>query len=150
MLRSILLITLVFALANATNVQKCKKGEPFPLSVDIKGCQEEPCDIVRGSTAVMDVHFVSPKDNVKKLTAKITATALGITTPYELPESEANVCKNLLNGASCPLDEGEDVIYQLNFYIDYIYPKIPVKVEVSLVDEDKESFACFAVDIKVK
>lgn len=82
--------------------------------------------------------------------AKVLATALGITVPYELPADVANVCENLLDGASCPIDKGEDVVYKFHFYVDSYYPEIPVSVEVSLNDENGESVACFVCDIKVK
>lgn len=77
------------------------------------------------------------------------ATALGVTVPYELPENIANVCKNLLHGASCPLDAGEDATYKFIFPIGNMYPEIGVKVEVTLVDEKNSPVTCFAVDIKV-
>ena len=82
--------------------------------------------------------------------AIVRATALGVTVPYELPADVANVCDNLLDGASCPIDKDEDVVYKFNFYVDTYYPEIPVAVEVSLNDESGESIACFICDIKVK
>ncbi|XP_037955976.1 NPC intracellular cholesterol transporter 2 [Teleopsis dalmanni] len=146
----IALLIFCFTIVTATTVKQCKKGQPFPLNVTINDCEEPPCNIVKGTTAIMDMHFVSTKDNIRKLTAKVSATTLGLTVPYDLPEEVSDVCSNLLYGAICPIDETEDVVYRLNFYIDYLYPEISVKVEVSLMDEDNESVACFNVDIKVK
>ncbi|XP_067618129.1 NPC intracellular cholesterol transporter 2-like isoform X2 [Eurosta solidaginis] len=125
------------------------KGRPFPLSVNVVGCDVPPCAVAKGSTAVMEAQFVGTHDNIQEITTAIRATTLGITVPYPLPEDVANVCENLLYGANCPIDQSEDATYQLNFYIDKSYPEIPVKVEVDLVDENKQSIACFTVDIKV-
>ncbi|KAM7363438.1 NPC intracellular cholesterol transporter 2-like isoform 1-T1 [Cochliomyia hominivorax] len=133
-----------------TNVKKCKKGEPFPLNVDIEGCTEPPCDVVKGTTVVMYVHFVGTRDNTETLSAKVRATTFGITVPYELPDEVADVCSNLMNGATCPIYNTEDNVYKFNFFIEAYYPEISVAVEVSLIDENEETVACFICNIKVK
>ncbi|TMW49976.1 hypothetical protein DOY81_004935, partial [Sarcophaga bullata] len=38
--------------------QDSKNGQPFPLSVDVEGCDQPPCDVIKGSSAIMDVQFV--------------------------------------------------------------------------------------------
>ncbi|XP_073820389.1 Niemann-Pick type C-2e [Musca autumnalis] len=148
------LLTIVALIAvagiGATDVKECKKGQPFPLSVEVVGCDEMPCNVVKGTTAVMHVHFVGTKDNIRKLNAVVHATTLGITVPYELPEEVANVCDNLMYGATCPIDKTEDVVYAFNFYVESHYPEISVAVQVSLEDEEGDSIACFVCNIKVK
>ncbi|XP_065359635.1 NPC intracellular cholesterol transporter 2-like [Calliphora vicina] len=151
MFKFIIVVFISFvALSAATNVKRCKNGQPFPLSVEVEGCTEPPCDVIKGTTAVMDVHFVGTKNDIRSLNAKVLATALGITVPYELPEDVADVCSNLLDGATCPIGKDEDVVYKFNFHVDSYYPEIPVAVQVSLNDENDESVACFICDIKVK
>ena len=77
-----ILLVSCLALASATNVKRCKfldplnpkhtfsiyarkilgkNGQPFPLSVDVKGCDQPPCDVIKGSSAIMDVQFVGSK-----------------------------------------------------------------------------------------
>uniref|UniRef100_A0A1I8M5L1 MD-2-related lipid-recognition domain-containing protein n=2 Tax=Musca domestica TaxID=7370 RepID=A0A1I8M5L1_MUSDO len=146
----VIVVALMIAGIGATNVKECKKGQPFPLSVDIVGCDEMPCNVVKGTTAVMYVHFVGTKDNIRKLNAVVHATTLGITVKYDLPEDVSNVCDNLMYGATCPIDKTEDVVYAFNFYIDSSYPEISVSVQVSLNDEEDDSIACFVANIKVK
>uniref|UniRef100_A0A034WC65 Epididymal secretory protein E1 n=1 Tax=Bactrocera dorsalis TaxID=27457 RepID=A0A034WC65_BACDO len=143
-------LALFLASVSATNVRQCTNGRPFPLSVEIEGCTTMPCNVVKGSTAVMKVNFVGTRDNIKSINGVVHATALGLTVPYPLPDDVADVCRNLLYGASCPIDESEDVVYNFNFYIDPSYPEVSVKVELDLVDEDKQSVACFVTDIKVQ
>ncbi|XP_055847997.1 NPC intracellular cholesterol transporter 2-like [Episyrphus balteatus] len=151
MLRSVILFLAIFAVAvSATNVKKCKKG-PLPISTIIEGCETLPCDVIKGTTAIMNAQFVGTHDNIRSMTTKVRATVLGLTVPYALPDDVADVCANLLDGATCPIDEGEDAIYSFKFPIDNSYPEISVKVEVSLVDDDtNEPVACFVADIKVK
>ena len=80
--------------------------------------------------------------------AKVMATALGVTVGYDLPPHLADVCKNLKNGR-CPLNAKEDATYKFLMPIDKNYPEIPVKVEISIVDEKNAAVTCFSVDIKV-
>ncbi|XP_055904477.1 NPC intracellular cholesterol transporter 2 homolog a-like [Eupeodes corollae] len=152
MFRSVILVLAIFAVSiSATNVRKCSKNRPEPLSVIIEGCETMPCDVIKGTTAIMNAQFVGTHDGIKSMTTEVRATVLGLTVPYILPDEVASVCTNLLDGASCPIDEGEDVTYSFKFPIDNSYPEISVKVEVSLVEnETSESIACFVADIKVK
>ncbi|XP_017481442.1 PREDICTED: protein NPC2 homolog [Rhagoletis zephyria] len=147
---TIVCFALFLATASATNVKECKNGEPFPLSVDVEGCEEIPCTVLKGSTVVMQVHFVGNRDNTKQISANVYATALGITVPYPLATELADVCSNLLYGANCPIDKTEDVVYNFNFEVDTSYPEISVKVRLNLVDENSDSVACFITDIKVR
>ncbi|XP_011178281.2 NPC intracellular cholesterol transporter 2-like [Zeugodacus cucurbitae] len=145
------IILLAFSAVNAeTRVKQCKdKSKPFPLMVNIDGCEQIPCDVYKGRTVVMQVHFVSTKDNIHELTAKCYATALGITVPYELPDDVADVCHNLLHQAMCPLYATEDVVYDFQFYVDHYYPEIPATIELNLVDKDNEVITCFSASIRV-
>lgn len=83
------------------------------------------------------------------LKTHVKATTLGITVPYILPDDVSDVCSNLMYYAYCPLDPTEDVTYLFNFYIQETYPEIPVKVEISLVNQDKDIVTCFMCPIKV-
>ncbi|XP_061395729.1 NPC intracellular cholesterol transporter 2 homolog a-like [Musca vetustissima] len=144
------IVALMIAGIGATDVKECKKGQPFPLDVEVVGCEEMPCDIVKGTTIVMYVHFVGTKDNIRELNAVVHATTLGITVPYELPKEVASVCDNLMYGAICPIDKTEDVVYKFNFYVESTYPEIPVSIQISLIDAEGDSIACFVCNIKVK
>uniref|UniRef100_T1GX03 MD-2-related lipid-recognition domain-containing protein n=1 Tax=Megaselia scalaris TaxID=36166 RepID=T1GX03_MEGSC len=51
--------------------------------------------------------------------------------------------------AYCPLDPTEDVTYLFKFFIMETYPEIPVKIEIYLVNQDKDIVTCFTCPIKV-
>lgn len=93
-------------------------------------------------TFSLDFETTSLKTHVK-------ATTLGITVPYILPEDVADVCSNLMDYAYCPLDPTEDVTYLFKFFIMETYPEIPVKIEIYLVNQDKDIVTCFTCPIKV-
>lgn len=77
---------------------------------------------------------------------RVVAHALGIDTPYPLPEPEA--CNALLNG-QCPLEEGETAVYNLQMDVLDIFPQIPVGLTLTIYDEADEGIACFQVDCEV-
>ncbi|KAL5276598.1 hypothetical protein ACFFRR_002051 [Megaselia abdita] len=148
MFKYLVVIAAVAYLAVATDFSNCKKGDP-PLKVNIKDCEVQPCPVIKGTEAVMDMQFVAKRDNTTKLMAKVTAYMGMIAIPYPIEERLANVCNNLLHGAYCPLDKNEDVTYRFVFPLDDSYPEIQVKVQVALEDENKEIVSCFAVNVKV-
>ncbi|KAH8271414.1 hypothetical protein KR018_009270, partial [Drosophila ironensis] len=126
------------------------KNKPFPLGVKIADCDEPPCVVVKGTIAVMEVHFLGNNNNIRSITATTTAKVLGMNLPYALPEEVSNVCQNLLYGAMCPIDKDEDVTYQFNFYIDPTFPEITADVTVTLNDALGEAISCFVVSCKIR
>lgn len=78
----------------------------------------------------------------------MTATALGITAPYELPAERAAAC-NWLVQSRCPLSPGEEVTYHLSMPVTAIYPLVSVTIEIDLVDQSGQSHGCFVVDARV-
>uniref|UniRef100_A0A1A9X415 MD-2-related lipid-recognition domain-containing protein n=1 Tax=Glossina brevipalpis TaxID=37001 RepID=A0A1A9X415_9MUSC len=144
------LLPLLWSYIMATNVTHCHNGAPLPLSVNIEGCDEPPCDVFKNETAIMRIHFVSTKNNIRSLTTQVKAKVIGLTVPYPLPDKVADVCSNLMYGAICPIYKTEDVVYQFNFFVENIFPEILVSVDISLVDDSHEPITCFTCDIKVK
>ena len=99
----------------------------------------------------MAVQFVSHRNNLTEINADVRLTTLGIGMPFELDAEQKNVCKNLMFGAYCPLDKGEDVTYHLMLDIGAHQPEVPAKFEVSLKDSTtQEELTCFIVDIRIK
>ncbi|EDW59159.1 uncharacterized protein Npc2d [Drosophila virilis] len=133
----------------ATEVKRCSGNKPFPLEVRVSGCVVPPCDVIKGTVQTFEIDFAVDK-YITSATTLVRATTLGIiTVPYELPEDVAAVCPNLMYGAYCPLYPTEDVTYKFEFPIGE-YPEIGVKIEIYLVDQDRDIATCFVCDIKVK
>lgn len=135
--------------ANATNVKECK-NQPFPLEVSVADCVEPPCVVYKGQYAVMDITFLGVKNNLSNITTKTTAKVFGLNLPYDLPEEVSNVCDNLLYGAICPIDKGEDVTYRFNFFVDPVFPEITADVTVSLNDAQDNPISCFVCSCKIR
>lgn len=83
--------------------------------------------------------------------ASVRFTTLGVEIPFKLIEERSDVCKNLLFNAYCPLDAGEDVTYHLMLTVSDNQAELPVKIEVSLVDQkDDEMLSCFVTDGRIR
>ncbi|KXJ82923.1 NPC intracellular cholesterol transporter 2 homolog a-like [Aedes albopictus] len=143
---AVLLVVLPLVFADVVPVKECKAGS-LPLSVDVHGCKQVPCELKRGEDAVAFVDF-SVSDEVAKLKPVVYATALGLTIPFEMPSDRQDACE-WLDGSKCPLSAGEDVRYQLRLPVEKSYPPIAVEVELRLVDQDEQIVSCFSVQGKV-
>lgn len=91
---------------------------------------------------------------MRQLNARVHLTSLGVTIPYELNAERSNVCNNLLHGAYCPLDSGEDVTYRLLLPVTNNQPEVPTRLQVTLYDAEEQGgnqvVACFLADTRVK
>ncbi|XP_014605049.1 PREDICTED: protein NPC2 homolog [Polistes canadensis] len=136
-----------FCIASSIQTEyiKCASGEPEPLALRIEGCDKLPCSLVRGTNLKAQWEFTAAS-NAAKLTPRVRVTVFGVTTDYDYPHKDA--CKDLVNG-ECPLEKGEEVTYSLSMPILKAYPRLSLVIEFALVDENKKSHVCFAIDGKV-
>ncbi|XP_039449790.1 NPC intracellular cholesterol transporter 2 homolog a-like [Culex pipiens pallens] len=159
MFKFLILVALVPAvmLQNADNInydnwdvipfRPCAGARPPPATLRIENCPQMPCELRRGSSAMMVMDYTSLTD-ATALRPIVTATALGITAPYELPANIAAAC-NWLVGARCPTSVGEDLSWHLTMPITAIYPLVSVTIEIDLQDQDGQTQGCFVVDTRV-
>ncbi|KAH8243868.1 hypothetical protein KR032_010830 [Drosophila birchii] len=149
-----LMLPLMWTLVAAnTPFRQCSDNSfPMPLAVQIDECDALPCDLWKGSEAKIDIQFVATRNTMQRLSAEVHLTSLGVTIPYDLDVSRGNVCNNLLHGAYCPLDAGEDVTYELLLPITSNQPEVPTRLEVRLLDTENENqvVSCFLADTRVK
>lgn len=82
--------------------------------------------------------------------AKVRAHVMNVPVNFDLPANVANVCSNLENGDKCPIQPGQEVVYNFQFLIAKYYPEISANIEVSLVDGNQNVLTCFMCSIKVK
>ncbi|XP_055536173.1 NPC intracellular cholesterol transporter 2 homolog a-like [Wyeomyia smithii] len=128
-------------------VRPCSGARPLPPIVRFRNCPEVPCLLPRGDDAKVALDFTALQD-ATTLRSQVTATALGITAPYELPADRAAAC-NWLVQSRCPITAGEDLVHHLSMPITAIYPLVSVAIEMDLVDETGQSHACYVLDARV-
>ncbi|XP_060648916.1 NPC intracellular cholesterol transporter 2 [Drosophila nasuta] len=139
--------------AAETPVRQCaNESNPLPLMVQINDCDELPCDLTKGEEATIAIQFVATRNSMRQLTARVHLTSLGVTIPYELDSERGNVCQNLLHGAYCPLDAGEDVTYRLMLPVASNQPEVPTRLQVTLYDAENvdQVVSCFLADTRIK
>ncbi|XP_030559312.1 uncharacterized protein LOC115761623 [Drosophila novamexicana] len=141
-----------FAIADTPVRQCANTNNPLPLMVQIDDCDELPCDLLKGLESNIAIQFVATRNSMHQLTARVHLTSLGVTIPFELEAQRSNVCKNLLHGAYCPLDAGEDVTYRLLLPVASNQPEVPTRLQVSLHDAEQSDqvVACFLADTRVR
>ncbi|KAK3927409.1 NPC intracellular cholesterol transporter 2 [Frankliniella fusca] len=132
---------------NATaNTPFSSCAEPHdPIALRIKGCTKQPCNVVKGTVAEMEVDFEVGWD-VSQLDVVVTAYALN--TVINFPLKQKNACMSLTN-AECPLDQFEEITYKLQLDIDAKYPSLSLAAEVALQDKSKKTMTCFKVSLQV-
>ncbi|XP_035907732.1 NPC intracellular cholesterol transporter 2-like [Anopheles stephensi] len=143
----LLLVATTTVMGAGVATRACSGGRPAPTEVRVEGCTVPPCDLVRGSDAIMDMDFTAPFA-ADTLRTEVVATALGVTAPFELPADRAAACNWLLN-AQCPVSANEDITYRLSMPVLLIYPRVSLTVEINLVDDAGQSLACFLLDARV-
>lgn len=54
-------LAVAFAKDPATNVNRCSKGQPFPLEVRVLNCVDPPCNVIKGTSLTFEIDFVNSK-----------------------------------------------------------------------------------------
>uniref|UniRef100_A0A1I8NFC8 Uncharacterized protein n=1 Tax=Musca domestica TaxID=7370 RepID=A0A1I8NFC8_MUSDO len=123
-------VVLLIGGTSAINVQSCKNGAPLPLYVDVVGCEKTPCNMVKGTTATINIAFVG--DNSKSLYAQTLIAMHGGSILVPLNENVANVCDNLFLGKTCPIAQNEMAVYVMKLDIEPYFPEISPSMQISL------------------
>lgn len=76
------------------------------------------------------------------------AKVMGIEMDYPLGQDDG--CVGVTN-TPCPIAEGEYVEYSYGMFVLPIFPAVSLNLEFSLIDLDnnKEPFMCFSVDLNI-
>lgn len=106
-----------------------------------------PCSVQKGRDVNMQLEFLV-LNQIQTLRPSVRATALGVTVPYQLPAHMQNAC-NFLSNVNCPLSVGHIPTYHFDFPISHIYPSIPVRVELTLLDDQNRAATCFSIDLRI-
>lgn len=146
MLRTILILLVVPALALATEGWRPCPGIPTPLSANISDCVQTPCLLKRGSSVTWESTFVAPEySDELKSRAFFNDLTTQVTGEYPLPQSQRETCNNLI-GARCPVYDDEEVTYTGQMPILYIYPpNIDLDLMMLVQNENGRNMTCFQV-----
>jgi len=152
---SLLLLAATLALASAAprtltreEIEFIDCGSKVEVkSITMDGCTGFPCVVHHGEHATGKLTVVS-KSSTSSLTCKISGTVPpGIELPFN--GCPVNACEHLDNG-DCPIEEGEEVVYNMDLPIENFYPTIEITGKWRLIDDAGENWVCFEIPIKIE
>lgn len=170
----LLILTVALPAIFALDVyEKCKNngGGEFPHYVNIKDCPTAPCHITEGDfmeaeagLKVRKYYFTNVLHNEKSsksfhwsilayatqnLTVALHAYKFGIRIEFDLPPEVLKAC-NYIEGASCPLKGGEEIVYNFEVEVEGIpSDNIKVQIEFALLDDKGKNMNCVRFDAVV-
>merc|ERR1712088_728414 len=119
----------------------------FSNAGDITDLTDE-CVVKYGETAVGKLYFTSSGAVDSSLDCKIYGNVGGIWLDFPGDCPVADGCAALEKG-DCPLEAGEEIIYDIALDIASFFPPISVTGKWTLLDENNEAFVCFTFPIKI-
>ena len=93
----------------------------------MEGCSaddDDECQAARGSTVKGQMTFM-PSAGVDKLECKIYGIILGLEVPFPGGCPVVDACSSLAQG-DCPIEAGEEIVYNLEMKIEPIYPAVTI------------------------
>jgi len=153
-MRTAIILTLLVASAYAGDIldliEDCGStgGEITALTFD--GCdaeEDDECEAAKGSTVVGQMTFKASAAS-PSLECKIYGIIFGLEVPFPGGCPVVDACSALSQG-DCPIEAGEEFIYNLSMKIESIFPAGSVTGKWTLKDTNGENFACFLIPIVI-
>lgn len=87
-------------------------------------------------------------EETKKLRAHARAYLENLLLPYDVPKEDLNAC-NFLKNATCPLQKGEIVHYELIAPVDAPMPGPTVDMEFELIADNEKTVFCLRCKVHI-
>merc|ERR1711935_1178179 len=110
------------------------------------GCSEFPCIVTSGTHATGQLTMTA-NSATSSLTCEIIGEIAGLQLPFN--GCPVNACLNMVTG-DCPVEEGEQLVYDMDIEILAIYPKIEILARWMLKDDSGDNFLCFEIPMKIQ
>ncbi|KAG8178126.1 hypothetical protein JTE90_020831 [Oedothorax gibbosus] len=142
------LVVAAFSLAEAKKIEvlPCINNGGDVISVHVEPCDKEPCEIPKGTSAVISVKCISNVD-AQKLRLSVWADLAGVELPY--PGMKRDACKG--KNITCPITKGQEINYVQNFEVRKFFPNVETKARFNLKTNDNQDkvVCCFRAPVKV-
>ncbi|XP_059470615.1 NPC intracellular cholesterol transporter 2 homolog a [Neocloeon triangulifer] len=110
-------------------------------NIDISGCDtHSTCKLIRGSNASLAISFQT-SGGAKQLQSVVHGVIHGLPVPFNFPYPDA--CS--YGGLSCPIETNTPLVYTAALPILKTYPRISVKIQWELKDEDDNDIFCVRI-----
>lgn len=129
-------------------IEDCGSMGGSITALSMEGCDadfDDECEAAKGSTVTGQMTF-SATSAVESLECKIYGIILGLEVPFPGGCPVVDACSSLAAG-DCPIEAGEEFVYNLEMKIENIYPAGSVTGKWTLKDPNGDNFVCFTVPI---
>lgn len=131
-------------------IEDCGSSGGSITSITMEGCSaddDDECEAKRGTTVTGKMTFAATSAT-DSLECKIYGVILGVEVPFPGGCPVVDACSALSQG-DCPIEAGEEFVYNLEMKIENIYPPGSVTGKWTLNDPSGNSFVCFKVPIVI-
>ncbi|XP_060063865.1 NPC intracellular cholesterol transporter 2-like [Ylistrum balloti] len=135
---TIAVVSILFAtcMANTITFKDCGSVGAKVNSLDVMGCTEEPCHLVRGKNASISINYTATEDMTHP-----TNAIYGIIDGVQVKFPTAEDCCAIKN-LNCPIKTGSTSTYTNSIFVATSYPKLTLVVKMAVLDDNKKDFLC--------
>ena len=155
---ALFIITLVTGVLSDKNVRgditdltsDCGSTGGEIVSVTMANCDasvDDRCQVTKGETVTGQLTFMANKAT-QSLKCRIFGVIGGVPIPYPGGCPVVDACSSLSTG-KCPIKVGEKLVYNMEMFIDPIYPAVKIDGKWTLKDDTDSNFVCFTVPITI-
>ena len=147
---SVLMCTMLLAAAAAVDLTHKDCGSTAVVTrVFSDDCKDVVCRLRKGHSYKMNIVY-QPKEEVKKMNAKLYGVIAGIPIPFPLPQQDGCAASN----ATCPIAAGSTVMNSENLKVEPTYPALRLTarwkiLDASTTDEDNGDNTIVCVETPV-
>ena len=138
---------LILALFNAVNGvvhRDCGSKTGKILAFEAFGCyQRHRCDLRPGQNQTIEIKFAALQNSH---TLQVRAFGIIGGRTHEFQMKNRDVCRYDIN---CPMQKGNEYIYQTTIYIDPKFPRVSMVVKWELQDDNHDDVICIMVPAKI-
>jgi len=119
-------------------------------ALSFEGCSAEDddeCEAAKGTTVVGQMTFAASAAT-ESLECSIYGIIFGVEIPFPGGCPVVDACSALSQG-DCPVEAGEEIVYDLSIKIENIFPAGSVTGKWTLKDPAGNDFVCFLIPIVI-
>ncbi|XP_062615534.1 NPC intracellular cholesterol transporter 2-like [Saccostrea cucullata] len=139
------LVVIVYAAKEVSSIifKDCGSVSGKILSVNVSGCDNEPCIFYSETNETLSASFISNVESAKP-TTHVTGIIGGV--PISFP-AEKNTC---VSQTKCPLEPGKQNTFAITVPVLKQYPHISLLVKTEVQDDTGKDIFCFVFPAEIK
>lgn len=136
----------LFTIVNSVLYENCGSRVNDSIEYSVTNCTKvnKECPFTLGKNVTLEAKFIATKHS-KSARVEIYGKILllNLLFPLEYPDA----CEHW--GLKCPIEAGSNQLLQINLPIQSYYPRLPVGVEMKVLNEDDIEILCVKFPAKI-